>query len=211
MRSCLVFAGCVSTGLAPCCVSCCVCGHLAGCCCGCCCRRHRRRRRRCCWPDLTQRAPTSSPPPQCLRKARQGKSDAEGGAGADDPEGERLRYRQYEQPGELVTLPSGARMGRGPMRHGARHADIQLVAGFAHAAGLQRGRRPAECYLKPALVPQASSIASWRSAPGARRWRGAPWTSRTLCKHPVTRHACMRRRMRCCMRHCIRPTRTCTT
>lgn len=51
----------------------------------------------------------TSPPaparPQCLRKARQERADAEGVP--DDAEAERLRYRQYEQPGELVTLPSG--------------------------------------------------------------------------------------------------------
>jgi hypothetical protein len=48
-------------------------------------------------------------PPQCLRKARQEKAEAEGGTASDDPQEERMRYRQYEQPGELVTLPSGER------------------------------------------------------------------------------------------------------
>ena len=68
---------------------------------------------------------------QCLRSARRARQEAEGGEGggggeggeggnnnsssgsgsgsrgSDDVQGERLRYRQYEQPGELVTLPSG--------------------------------------------------------------------------------------------------------
>eukprot|EP00877_Chromochloris_zofingiensis_P013386 jgi/Chrzof1/8300/Cz03g05120.t1 len=42
---------------------------------------------------------------KCLREARQAQDAAEGGAG--DVQAERLKYRQYEQPGDLVTLPSG--------------------------------------------------------------------------------------------------------
>ncbi|GLC35668.1 hypothetical protein PLESTF_001662800 [Pleodorina starrii] len=56
---------------------------------------------------------------QCLREARKAREAAEaaadtaagasgnGGGGADVVREERLRYRQYEQPGTLVTLPNG--------------------------------------------------------------------------------------------------------
>jgi hypothetical protein len=41
---------------------------------------------------------------KCLKEARQQRE-----AAGEDVEEQRLRARQYEQPGELVTLPSGAR------------------------------------------------------------------------------------------------------
>jgi hypothetical protein len=44
---------------------------------------------------------------QCLRKARQERQAAEGVTEDEGVEAERMAYRQYEQPGELVTLPSG--------------------------------------------------------------------------------------------------------
>ncbi|KXZ43087.1 hypothetical protein GPECTOR_102g40 [Gonium pectorale] len=50
---------------------------------------------------------------QCLREARKVREAAEGADGTSSDGGsdavreERLRYRQYEQPGTLVTLPSG--------------------------------------------------------------------------------------------------------
>ncbi|KAG2450904.1 hypothetical protein HYH02_004736 [Chlamydomonas schloesseri] len=55
---------------------------------------------------------------QCLREARKAREAAEaaadadgsaasGGGGADSVRDERLKYRQFEQPGTLVTLPNG--------------------------------------------------------------------------------------------------------
>ncbi|KAG2426955.1 hypothetical protein HXX76_012740 [Chlamydomonas incerta] len=56
---------------------------------------------------------------QCLREARKAREAAEaaaeaadgtpgsGGGGADSVREERLKYRQFEQPGTLVTLPNG--------------------------------------------------------------------------------------------------------
>eukprot|EP00803_Ostreobium_quekettii_P007037 evm.model.scf_447EXC.2 EVM.evm.TU.scf_447EXC.2 scf_447EXC:14068-17358(-) len=43
---------------------------------------------------------------QCLREAREKETDVEG-SNDEDVRGEYLKLRQYEQPGELVTLPSG--------------------------------------------------------------------------------------------------------
>lgn len=47
---------------------------------------------------------------KCLKEARKAAAaseDAEGGGAEDDVQSARLKYRQFEQPGELVTLPSG--------------------------------------------------------------------------------------------------------
>ncbi|EFJ40481.1 hypothetical protein VOLCADRAFT_108144 [Volvox carteri f. nagariensis] len=75
--------------------------------------------------DLNDLLPTQPLPPpglngyalqQCLREARKAREAAEeaadggagrGGSGVDAVREERLRYRQYEQPGTLVTLPNG--------------------------------------------------------------------------------------------------------
>ncbi len=58
---------------------------------------------------------------KCLKAARKAREEAEAAeeaaadsvagvtSGAGDMSEERLKYRQYEQPGTLVTLPSGAR------------------------------------------------------------------------------------------------------
>lgn len=74
---------------------------------------------------------------QCLREARKAKEAAEaaadaeggtlgsGGGGADSVREERLKYRQFEQPGTLVTLPSGGcREGWGGGRAAGGQADM---------------------------------------------------------------------------------------
>lgn len=43
---------------------------------------------------------------KCLKEVRKQREQEE------DVEEERLKYRQYEQPGELVTLPSGEQRAR---------------------------------------------------------------------------------------------------
>jgi hypothetical protein len=73
-------------------------------------------------PAATPRPPPPPPPRQCLRKARK-ELEAEGIT--SDPQEERIRLRQYEQPGELVTLPSGvwaARRGRCRQARAAQRA-----------------------------------------------------------------------------------------
>lgn len=48
---------------------------------------------------------------KCLKEARKAAAaseDAEGTDAGDDVQSARLKYRQFEQPGELVTLPSGS-------------------------------------------------------------------------------------------------------
>lgn len=43
---------------------------------------------------------------KCLREARKAREEEEG-VGGDDVQEEKIKNRQYEQPGTLVTLPSG--------------------------------------------------------------------------------------------------------
>ncbi|KAI8474873.1 MAG: hypothetical protein J3K34DRAFT_517743 [Monoraphidium minutum] len=96
---------------------------------------------------------------QCLRKARAERGDAEGGdgeggggGGADDPQAERLRYRQYEQPGELVTLPSGIQYR-------------ELSAGAGRAA--EAGGTLEIAYTVYRLSARATPVYAWSYGTGA--------------------------------------------